>query len=136
MMPVPCLVCGKRVTTGKSRCPDHENQRHRIPTACVECGRPSASGYCPDHDPGTEENRLKKQPFRAGYRDPAYYRERQAALTRAAGKCERCGRSDLKLECDHIVPLKDGGRNERSNFQILCKLCHGMKTRDDRRRRA
>lgn len=134
-MPVPCLVCGRRVDEPrKSRCAEHENQKHRIPTACVTCGKPSSNGYCEEHQP-TEADRLKKQPFRAGYRDPAYYRERQAAIKRAAGRCERCGRSDLPLQCDHIVPLKDGGKNVRSNLWMLCRLCHGKKTSSDRQAR-
>ncbi|CAB4218902.1 McrA Restriction endonuclease [uncultured Caudovirales phage] len=132
---VPCLVCGRRVVGGKSRCPAHEGQRNTIATSCVTCGKPCLSGWCADHDPELESNRLKAQPFRAGYRDPAYHREKQAAKTRAGGKCERCGRSDLPLECDHVVALKDGGKNERSNLVFLCRACHGRKSSRDRQAR-
>jgi 5-methylcytosine-specific restriction protein A len=35
-------------------------------------------------------------------------------------------------EVDHIVPLEQGGTNERSNLQGLCHSCHSRKTvRDD-----
>lgn len=29
---------------------------------------------------------------------------------------------------DHIVPLRNGGTNELSNFQALCANCHALKT--------
>lgn len=132
---VPCLICGRRVAGGKSRCPEHENQRNRLQTACQECGKPSSSNWCEEHEPTLESNRLKAQPFRAGYRDPNYHRERQAAKNRAGGRCEKCGRSDMKLECDHIIPLKDGGLNVRSNMRMLCTMCHRRKTSEDRARR-
>jgi 5-methylcytosine-specific restriction endonuclease McrA len=134
MMPVPCLVCGRRVVGGGSRCAEHSGRKHRLPTACVTCGRPSNGNYCEEHEP-TEEDRLKAQPFRIGYRDPNYHREKQAAKTRANGACEKCGRTDLKLECDHIIPLKDGGKNERGNLWMLCTMCHRRKTSQDRQRR-
>ena len=31
-------------------------------------------------------------------------------------------------EVDHITPLKDGGTNEMTNLQSLCKSCHSKKT--------
>lgn len=71
-----------------------------------------------------------------GYRDPNYHRERAAAVKRAAGACERCGRSDLLLECDHIIPLSTAGSvdeiqslNKRDNLQMLCTACHVRKTK-------
>lgn len=132
---VPCLVCGKRVVGGKSRCPQHEGQRNRLQTACVTCGRPSANGWCDEHQPSLESNRIVAQPFRAGYRDPKYHQEKQAAKTRAGGKCENCHRGDLPLQCDHKIPLKDGGTNTRKNLWMLCPLCHRKKTSDDRQAR-
>lgn len=132
---VPCLICGRRVVGGKSRCPEHENQKNRLQTACAVCGRASSSDYCDEHEPTNEANRLKAQPFRAAYRDPLYHRNRQAAKNRAGGKCERCGRADMPLECDHIVALRDGGTNDRTNLIMLCRPCHLSKTTADRRRR-
>lgn len=79
---------------------------------------------------------MKTQPWRKGYRDPNYHRERQGALNRARGACERCGRGDLKLEVDHIVPLSSASDlaevnalNRRDNLQVLCVMCHRIKTR-------
>lgn len=32
------------------------------------------------------------------------------------------------LELDHIVPLADGGSEDESNLQVLCRKCHKEKT--------
>ena len=45
-------------------------------------------------------------------------------------KCNHC-KDDLKdhqWECDHILPLWNGGRNEFVNLQALCANCHAEKT--------
>lgn len=100
----------------------------------MECGAAIIGGpYCDAHKPRPKEQ--DRGAYRAGYRDPAYYRERQAALNRAKGSCERCGVRPQRVEVDHIVPLRDGGTNTRANLQVLCLPCHHAKTRADRRRR-
>jgi 5-methylcytosine-specific restriction protein A len=61
---------------------------------------------------------------------------RQAAITRAAGKCEKCSAS-LKpgeAEVDHILPDVLGGEPVLANAQVLCRVCHAEKTADDIRR--
>lgn len=49
---------------------------------------------------------------------------------RACGYCQQCGaKIGLKSwEADHIVRLKDGGKNRESNLQVLCVPCHREKT--------
>ncbi len=32
---------------------------------------------------------------------------------------------------DHILPLKQGGRDDDSNYQTLCRACHNAKTAQD-----
>ena len=39
-------------------------------------------------------------------------------------KCANCEELLTDYECDHIRPLANGGTNELSNLQILCKSCH------------
>lgn len=137
----PCLVCGRRVTDGTSRCDAHKNQSGALPTSCRVCGMLGPRPYCSEHQPTeyggrrSESGRNAQQPWRAGYRDPNYPREREAARKRAAGRCERCGRSDLPLECDHIVPLSTARSaedyphlNHRDNLRMLCRRCHVGKT--------
>ncbi|HXH52550.1 MAG TPA: HNH endonuclease signature motif containing protein [Sphingomicrobium sp.] len=42
--------------------------------------------------------------------------------------CGEAGRVSASEEVDHIVPLSQGGSEERSNKQGLCKPCHKAKT--------
>lgn len=52
---------------------------------------------------------------------------RSALLSRENKKCRCCGRQlgkGVKLEIDHIIPVKMGGKTELDNLQILCKTCN------------
>jgi hypothetical protein len=48
-------------------------------------------------------------------------------FTRDGGRCVRCG-SERDLQHDHVVPVWQGGGAELANGQLLCKLCHGLKS--------
>lgn len=127
-IPIACSVCGVPTTNG-SRCKQHEKQAFRSPVACIVCGQRSAFSYCDEHRFGdTQENFRRAAAWRAGYRDPLYKKNRQLAIERAGGKCEKCGRSDLPFECDHKIPLSKGGTSHIGNLQILCAVCHKNKT--------
>lgn len=41
--------------------------------------------------------------------------------------CLGCGRSDVRLTQDHIVPLKQGGVHSIKNMQPLCSSCNSKK---------
>ncbi len=104
--------CGARALPGSSRC-----IRHPL-------------------SPVDEAARLARQPYRQGYTDPEYLRNRPIVYAEAGGHCEACGGPlGPDWECDHIVPLRDGGTSVRSNLQALCGPCSKAKTRADRRRR-
>ena len=47
---------------------------------------------------------------------------------RYGNKCLCCGRSDLRLEADHIIPVSRGGTNDRDNIQPLCHPCNVKKS--------
>ena len=53
--------------------------------------------------------------------------------------CRHCmerGKLTPAAEVDHIMPLRDGGKNDRENLQSLCGPCHDEKTiRDLKARR-
>ncbi|UVC14755.1 HNH endonuclease [Mesorhizobium onobrychidis] len=61
---------------------------------------------------------------------------KQAALARAAGKCEKCTAAlkPREGEVDHILPDILGGEPVLANAQVLCSVCHAEKTADDIRR--
>lgn len=136
-----CRLCGKVHYEQGARCADCAGRANQFKTGCAVCGKLGQNSYCADHlpeeygGPRSSAERLRTQPWRRGYRDPNYHRERQAALNRARRACERCGRSDIKLEVDHIVPLSTArdldevrALNNRSNLQVLCVMCHRAKT--------
>lgn len=47
-------------------------------------------------------------------------------------KCATCDQTlPANYEIDHIIALMNGGNNEESNLQALCRNCHGLKTFED-----
>jgi diadenosine tetraphosphate (Ap4A) HIT family hydrolase len=54
---------------------------------------------------------------------------RYEVLRRAGGRCELCGVShdDRALEVDHIVPRRQGGLDDVTNYQALCWKCNANK---------
>jgi hypothetical protein len=47
-------------------------------------------------------------------------------------KCKQCNTMlDYSYEVDHITPLYQGGSNDTTNLQALCRNCHGRKTLRD-----
>lgn len=48
--------------------------------------------------------------------------------------CLTSGRHVGSDEVDHIVPLSEGGNDERSNKQALCTPCHDAKSKAERAR--
>jgi 5-methylcytosine-specific restriction endonuclease McrA len=62
-----------------------------------------------------------------------------AIKVRYGGRCLCCGRKDVPLTVDHVVPLSRGGSNGAENLQPLCFTCNdrkGTRTIDYRPRRA
>lgn len=131
-----CIACGRRTTDGASRCDLHKHGGVRQ-RPCMVCGRPSASNYCPDHEPEIDEAiRNARNPYRKNYSEWEYRRNRQHRFERARGRCENCGihLANGEWESDHVIPIRDGGTNAIDNLRILCKPCHRAKTAADRKK--
>ena len=47
--------------------------------------------------------------------------------TACAQRCLCCGRSDLPLTVDHVIPVSKGGSNSIDNIQPLCGRCNSAK---------
>lgn len=62
-------------------------------------------------------------------REPIPSKLRHEVLQRDGYRCRECGASkeDTQLEIDHIIPVAEGGTNDISNLQTLCKACNRAK---------
>ena len=52
---------------------------------------------------------------------------RKNILRRDAYKCAYCGRSDLPLTIDHVVPKSKGGGDSWENLVCACTVCNNRK---------
>jgi 5-methylcytosine-specific restriction endonuclease McrA len=52
---------------------------------------------------------------------------RKNILRRDAYKCAYCGRSDLPLTIDHIIPKAKGGHDSWENLVCACTSCNNRK---------
>ena len=74
--------------------------------------------------------------YGAGRGGRAWRRLRWSVLVRDCFTCQACGRvfPPDRLDCDHIIPLANGGTDDMANLQSLCNGldgCHGRKTAAD-----
>lgn len=95
--------------------------------------------YVENSDKKNKYNKLwfKKNPDKKReYNNTRRYRENSGIITEEEWKklCEKyknsclcCGRSDVKMTLDHVIPLKLGGKNVIENAQPLCKSCNCKK---------
>ena len=113
--PKPCRHpgCGKLVSDGSTYCPAHK--------------RPAAGSFA-DSERGSRHER--------GY-GSKWEKLRAFILKRDNGLCQEClrqgkvtavGHKPFTAFCDHIVPKAEGGTDDESNLQTLCRPCHTAKT--------
>ena len=43
------------------------------------------------------------------------------------GRCAYCGKKDIPLEVEHIIPLSRGGTSRQSNLTLACNDCNMAK---------
>ncbi|QDZ39438.1 HNH endonuclease [Euhalothece natronophila Z-M001] len=54
---------------------------------------------------------------------------REYVFQRDNYQCRSCGKKQTQtaLEVDHIIPIANGGSNDISNLQTLCRRCNNQK---------
>lgn len=75
-----------------------------------------------------------RNPFGDKNSDPVPGSLRFEVLREAGNRCELCGVSSAvkQIDVDHIVPRAQGGSNDKTNLQALCRTCNAQKKdRDD-----
>ena len=55
------------------------------------------------------------------------YEVREYLLEKHARKCAYCGKKDVPLEVEHIIPKARGGSNRISNLTLACQPCNTKK---------
>ncbi|MFE2245260.1 HNH endonuclease [Streptomyces lavendulae] len=107
-------------------------------TRCLDCREwATHSGRCAVHHSHYEARRSikshskRREAIARG--NNAAARLRKSVRKAVSGTCARCLRVCLPsgVDIDHIVPLARGGEDTDGNVQILCKLCHKIKTNED-----
>jgi 5-methylcytosine-specific restriction protein A len=109
----------------------------RAGTACRKPGCPGIvrdgkCSVCGDVAKRTRQRQYDEQRGSAAQRgyDRQWQRLRLAFLRRnpLCIECSKVGITVAATEVDHITPKRDGGQDEWSNLQPLCKPCHSRKT--------
>jgi 5-methylcytosine-specific restriction protein A len=110
------------------------------PRACLVAGCPGYAvvrGRCREHARGMYQQREQQRgtATQRGY-DATWRRVRAQVLARDRWQCVLCasrGHITIAEECDHILPLVDGGTHAPDNLRALCRACHQERHAQDRR---
>ena len=102
---------------------------------CANAAAPKGRGRCEEHYRGRERKRNQRRradPDR-GRRVQVYHSKRWLVLRKRVlyeqPICAVEGCNQLSTDCDHIIPLSQGGAEfERSNAQGLCERHHALKS--------
>lgn len=104
--------------------------KHKKPCCKSGCPELTHSRYCDTHYKELESKRQEKVNKE---RPKGYYKKYGRKWKRLRfwflkqhPLCCKCGAAGNDV--DHIKPLADGGTNEITNLQTLCRSCHSRKT--------
>jgi len=93
--------------------------------------------YCPSYqkdpefkEPKFEEKTLTKYKKPKNLNDIIWKKLRSKVKFRDKYLCQRCG-TGKNLTIHHIVPIKDGGKNEMRNLITLCLSCHNIVEKEE-----
>lgn len=100
--------------------------------ACAVCAKPSAKGYCSEHEPKPwASSKRKSRLTLSGSKEQA---RRKRVLARYLDTCHVCGKRGAD-QVDHVVPLAEGGSDDELNLApIHSEPCHREKTAEESRR--
>lgn len=92
-------------------------------------------GFCREHARLARQRIDKGRPSASARGYDRRWDGRRRAYLEDHPTCERPGCGRPATVVDHRLPLREGGPDDESNYQALCKLCHdSWKQRIDRRR--
>ena len=98
------------------------------------------SGYCGAHQADKRVGKFaddhRGSRHERGY-GSAWDALRKRILRRDCGLCQACralGKLRPAKAVDHKVPKSEGGTDDDSNLQSICKDCHAAKTAEEARR--
>ncbi len=130
-----CAICGTETRIKKS------HLEHRGDYCSIECrsiGYKQNGTFKGENNPRyidgqsqTKENecrRTHKRRVELAENGGDYTLEEWADLCeKYDNKCLCCGKSNVKLTVDHVIPVSKGGQNTIENIQPLCKSCNSKK---------
>jgi 5-methylcytosine-specific restriction protein A len=76
------------------------------------------------------KTRADRERDKAAYGSPAYRRNRPLAMARDRWRCQLRldGCAGAAAQCDHVVPVADGGGDDLANLRAVCVPCHRRHT--------
>lgn len=96
---------------------------------CTACAETISAAYCLEHGSGALEPRRPAPTTTSRRAIPQHVRWR--IFERDGFRCLKCGARGVELTIDHIVALANGGADDESNYQTLCRTCNcGKGARD------
>lgn len=103
----------------------------RVP-GCKNYSKPSLNGYCEVHkNKGWKDYQETKSSKVRIYQTTQWKKLVKAVWVIDNGLCRNCfskGLIEPGSDVDHIKPKSQGGNDDLSNLQLLCKPCHKRKT--------
>jgi len=103
------------------------------------CPKTTQGRYCDDHKQQHKtthkwtSDKIRGNRHQRGYGN-AWDKIRPIILRRdnyLCQTCDRAGRTTAANIVDHIISKKNGGTDEHSNLEVICKPCHAVKTRQE-----
>jgi 5-methylcytosine-specific restriction endonuclease McrA len=118
--------------------PDHKLWTRRPDATMGYVGAVRRCGWCATECRGRRTQWCSDSCAEKFYRVWSWGAVAQYVLARDGKRCVRCAtteRGRFSWECDHIVPVLDGGTDNPANLRTLCHGCHVAAGIEQRRAR-